>query len=653
MRVFSRRLKLLTLSLVAGTGSPTSRAVAQATLPLWPTAAPGAIGTTDADTPTLTLFTPPAATSTNTAVIVFPGGGYDHLSSDKEGAQVARWLNTRGVTAFVVKYRLGPRYQHPVMEQDGLRAVRYVRANAARFGVNASRVAVMGFSAGGHLAGTVATHWSDTVAVAGGITDAVDRTSARPDAALLVYPVITMQNPYVHTGSRLHLLGVQPGPAVLRAMSLESQVRADTPPTFLVASTEDRSVPVENSLQFYQALRTAGVPAELHVYERGRHGFGLAADDPVLGTWTRHAADWLMRTFAEPRTTVSAANSPDTITHAIVDARHAGASGAKVKGVATYRTLNAAVEAAPNFPQAPWTIRIRAGRYREKVSIDKPNIRLVGAHRDSTIITWNDAAATPAPGGGTLGTRGSWTLRVTQADVRLERLTVENSFDYDANAKKAATDSTKLRDTQGLAVAITDKSDRTILRDVVLLGHQDTFFADAGRTYVQGSRIEGNVDFIFGSGRVVFEDCDIVSLDRGSATNNGYIAAPSTDITSYGMLFLRSRLTKASPGMAPGSVSLGRPWHPGGNPRAVGMAIFVECYMDDHIAAKGWDRMSAGPMTNGERMWFEPEHARFAEYKSTGPGAVEGPTRRRLSDGDATTYTKELVLDGWRPEGNP
>ncbi|MES2523984.1 MAG: pectinesterase family protein [Gemmatimonadota bacterium] len=628
--------------------APLHVASAQQTMALWPAAAPGAHGSTDADTPTLTTYAPPAAQSTRTGVLVFPGGGYDHLSSDKEGVQVARWLNTRGITAFVVKYRFGPRYQHPVPEQDGLRAIRVVRANAARFGILPSRIAVLGFSAGGHLAGSVATRWTAGDPSSG---DLAERESARPDAALLVYPVVTMRDPYVHPGSRLNLLGVQPRPEVLQATSLESQVRRDTPPTFLVASTDDRSVPVENSLQFYQALRVAGVAAELHVYERGRHGFGLAADDPMLSTWTGHAAAWLSRTFAEPR--VAPSPAPDTITNAIVDSRFTGAAGTKTGGVPTYRTVNAAVEAAPNFPQSPWTIRVRAGRYQEKVSVDKPNIRIIGASRDSTIITWGDVASTPAPGGGTLGTRGTWTLRATQADFQLERVTVENSFDYDANARKAATDSTKIRDTQGLAVAITDKADRTVLHDIVMLGHQDTFFADAGRTYVRGSRIVGNVDFIFGSGRLVCEECDIVSLDRGSTTNNGYIAAPSTDIASYGMLFLRSRLLKASPAMAKNSVSLGRPWHPGGNPRAVGMAVFIECYMDDHIAAKGWDRMSAGPMTNGERMWFEPEHARFAEYRSTGPGAVESPTRRRLSDGDATSYTKDLVLDGWKPEPRP
>lgn len=333
---------------------------------------------------------------------------------------------------------------------------------------------------------------------------------------------------------------------------------------------------------------------------------------------------------------------------AVVDPAFAGVPGSPVNGVPTYRTVNAAIDAAPNFAESPWIIRVKAGHYREKVSIDKPNIWLVGAHRDSTVILWDDYAGRIAPGGALIGTRGTWTLRATQADVRLAHLTVVNSFDYDANARKPAGDSSKIRDTQGIAVALTDKSDRAILQDVVLRGHQDTFFADAGRTYVTDSWIEGNVDFIFGSGRLVIAHSDIVSLDRGSATNNGYIVAPSTDVTSYGMLIVDSRLRKA-PGMAPNSVSLGRPWHPGGNPRAVGMAIFMACWMDDHIQAKGWDRMSAGPMTNGERLWFEPEHARFAEYRSTGPGAIVSASRRRLSDGDATSYTRDLFLDGWQP----
>ncbi|MBL0940015.1 MAG: alpha/beta hydrolase fold domain-containing protein [Gemmatimonadaceae bacterium] len=639
---FAATLVLAPLPLHARTNTPVS--YTQDVLPLWDGVAPGALGTAPADVPTMAVYRATGDRATGAAAVIFPGGGYQHLATEKEGVKVAQWLNGQGVTAFVVTYRLGPRYQHPIMEQDGQRAVRLVRARAARYGINPSRIAVVGFSAGGHLAGTVATRGTSGNSTA---SDPVERMSARPDAAILVYPVVTMQAPHAHTGSRTNLLGVQPLPAVLREMSLETQVSTQTPPTFLVASTEDRSVPVENSLALYSALRAAQVPVELHVYERGRHGFGLAPDDAVLSTWTGHAADWLSRTLREPR--IATTPTADTTTHAVVDARHRGANGDSVRGVPVYRTINAAVAAAPNFPLTPYLIRIRAGRYAEKISVDKPNIRMVGAGRDSTVITWSDIAGTPAPGGGTLGTRGSWTLRATQPDFRLEHLTVENAFDYNSNARKANEDTTKIRDAQGLALALTDRSDRAVLNDVVLLGHQDTFFADAGRTYVTRSRIDGNVDFIFGAGRVVFDDCDIISLDRGSTSNNGYIAAPSTDVSTYGMLFIRSRLKKASPSMAPNTVSLGRPWHPGGNPRAVGMAIFVDTWMDDHISSKGWDRMSAGPTANGERIWFEPQHARFAEYGSKGPGAVASPSRRVLSDGDALTYSIDLVLDGWKP----
>lgn len=339
---------------------------------------------------------------------------------------------------------------------------------------------------------------------------------------------------------------------------------------------------------------------------------------------------------------------------AVVDPRHAGADGARVGGVATYRTINAALAAAPSASERPWVVRLRAGRYREKVSVDKANVWLLGAGRDSTVITWADAAGMPVPGGGTIGTRGSWTLRATVRGFRAERLTVENAFDYDANARRADGDPAKLQGTQGVALALVDRSDRAVLVDVRLLGHQDTFFADVGRAYLRGCEITGNVDFIFGAGRVVFEECDIVSRDRGMPTGNGIVTAPSTDVaTGWGFLFLRSRLRKERPQMARASVMLGRPWHPSADPRAVGSAVFVECWMDDHIAPQGWDRMSSTVTPGGDRIWFEPAAARFFEYRSTGPGAVASPTRRVLSDGDARTYTPALALDDWRPDLTP
>jgi pectinesterase len=627
---------------------PAAVAAVPGAVPLWPAAAPGAVGDSAVDRPTVTPFLAPADRATGAAMLVFPGGGYDHLAVDKEGVQVARWLNALGVSAFVVQYRLGPRYRHPAMEQDALRAVRLVRARAAEWGVDARRVGVVGFSAGGHLAATAATRWRAGDARS---ADAVERQTARPDAMLLAYPVVTLADPLAHRRSRANLLGDRPDPALVRALSLETQVRASTPPAFVVASSDDASVPVGNALLLYQALRQAGVPAELHVYERGRHGFGLAASDPVLSGWTTQAAAWLRaRGFAAPDAGVAPTVTDTTAPAAVVDARHAGQEGATVAGARTYRTLNAALADAPGANDRPWLIRVRPGRYREKISVDKPNVWIVGAGRDSTVLTWDDAAGTPRRGGGTLGTRDSWTMRVINSDVRLARLTVENAFDYPGNARKPDTDPTKIAGTQGVALSLTERADRTVLDDVRLSGHQDTFFAQAGRTYVRGGEVRGNVDFIFGAGRVVFDSVDVISLDRGDPRNNGIVVAPSTDLAQpYGFLFVRSRLRKERPAMAAGSVMLGRPWHPSADPRAVGSAVFVDTWMDDHVTAQGWDRMSSTHAATGQRLWFEPSAARFFEVGSTGPGAIASPTRRVLGEGDARTYTVPLVLDGWMP----
>ena len=260
------------------------------TVLLWPAGAPGALGETDADQPSLTIYLPPPEQATGTAVVVCPGGGYGHLAMDHEGRQVARWLNGHGVAAFVLKYRLGPRYRHPVMLQDVQRALRYVRAEAGRFGVEPGRIGVWGFSAGGHLASTAATHFDAGDPQA---ADPLDRPSSRPDFAILAYPVITMDTAFTHAGSRRNLLGETPDPALVTLLSNERQVTPETPPTFLFHTSDDGAVPVENSIRFYEALRTSGVPAELHVYEHGRHGVGLAFYDPILSTWPDRLADWL------------------------------------------------------------------------------------------------------------------------------------------------------------------------------------------------------------------------------------------------------------------------------------------------------------------------------------------------------------------------
>ena len=334
---------------------------------------------------------------------------------------------------------------------------------------------------------------------------------------------------------------------------------------------------------------------------------------------------------------------------AVVDARHTGAEGARVAGTPTYRTIGAALGAAPGDGHAAFVIFVRDGRYREKLSIQKPNIHLIGESRDGTVLTYDVAAGHISPGGWPYGTRGSWTLHVAAPGFRLERMTVENAFDFMGNAAKPDSDSTKLRGTQAVAVMLDEGSDRAVFRDCRLSGHQDTLFPNAGRSYFQRCEILGSVDFIFGAGRAVFDDCDIVSRDRGSVRNNGYITAPSTRISQpYGFVFVRSRLRKETPGMAPNSVTLGRPWHPSGRPDAIGSAVFIDTWMDDHVGATGWSPMNSTDAA-GRVVEHQPQDARFFEYGSSGPGAVASPSRRVLTPEQAAEYTIARVLGGWDP----
>jgi len=263
---------------------------AQEVRPLWPGAAPGALGDSDEDKPTLTIRLA-KDNPKGSAVVVCPGGAYGMLAVDHEGRQIAEWLNARGVSAFILKYRLGPRYHHPVELGDAQRAIRTVRAGAAEFHISPDRIGIWGFSAGGHLASTAGTHFDNGNPNA---ADPIDRVSSRPDFMILSYPVITMGD-YTHRGSRRNLLGENPDPKLIELLSNELHVTPQTPPTFLFHTTDDDAVPVENSINFYMALRKAGVPAEMHIYAHGRHGVGLAPLDPVLGTWGGLLERWLRR----------------------------------------------------------------------------------------------------------------------------------------------------------------------------------------------------------------------------------------------------------------------------------------------------------------------------------------------------------------------
>jgi acetyl esterase/lipase len=257
---------------------------------LWPQGAPGAVGNEEADKPTLTIWQPSADKVNGCAIVICPGGGYGHLAVDHEGKQIAEWLNSLGVTAYMLKYRIAPHYKHPAPLLDAQRAIRTVRARAKEWKVDPSRVGIIGFSAGGHLASTAATHFDDGHAAA---IDPIEKHGCRPSFAILCYPVISFTTPYAHLGSKNNLLGKEADEKLIQSVSNELQVTEKTPPTFLFHTSEDSGVLPENSILFYMALRIAKVPAELHIYEKGKHGVGLAQSDPVLSTWSGRCADWM------------------------------------------------------------------------------------------------------------------------------------------------------------------------------------------------------------------------------------------------------------------------------------------------------------------------------------------------------------------------
>jgi acetyl esterase/lipase len=257
---------------------------------LWQGQAPGALGTDDTDVPVITAYLPRTLGPNTPAAIVCPGGSYRNLASNHEGRQVASFLNSLGMAAFVLRYRLGPRYHHPIELGDAQRAIRAVRARAAEWKIDPARIGIVGFSAGGHLAMTASTLFDAGKQSA---DDPVERVSSRPDFAVLGYPVISMVEPWTHRGSRTNLLGDTPGPELAKSLSGEQAVVPQTPPTFIFQTNEDTTVPAENAVYYYLALRKASVPAEMHVFEKGAHGVGLANDNPALSAWSSLLANWL------------------------------------------------------------------------------------------------------------------------------------------------------------------------------------------------------------------------------------------------------------------------------------------------------------------------------------------------------------------------
>ena len=287
----------------------TSITAQEYTLPLWPAGklpyyqktaevekrdTGDVIRITLVQSPDIAVYLPSKRNATGQAVIICPGGGYGALSYSWEGSDPARLLSARGIAAIVLKYRLPNSKSistpHLAPLADAKRAIRIVRANAAKWNIKKEAVGILGFSAGGHLASTLATHFDSGDANA---TDSIEKQSSRPDFAVLVYPVISVSKPIMHTGSRNNLIGATPDSSLARLYSNELQITAQTPPTFLVHATDDKSVPVENSLLFYQALKDNNVPAEMHIYPKGGHGFGLAVGRGYLETWTDRLVDWM------------------------------------------------------------------------------------------------------------------------------------------------------------------------------------------------------------------------------------------------------------------------------------------------------------------------------------------------------------------------
>lgn len=321
-----------------------------------------------------------------------------------------------------------------------------------------------------------------------------------------------------------------------------------------------------------------------------------------------------------------------------------------------FRTITEAIEYAPT--SGVFRIYIEPGIYDEKIVINRNNIHLIGAGRDKVIISHTLVAAMEAEDGDILGTFRTQTLEVRAVGFVAQSLTIRNGFDYLANAEKPASDPSKLLEhTQAMAVLLAKESDKAAFHDVALEGYQDTFCCLGGRAYFSQSAISGTVDFIFGSGRVVFNDCDIIARYRPVKDEvMGYITAPSTDHTqTFGLVFFHCRLTKENEQVKANSYALGRPWHPTttfldgryADPNAIGHACFLHSEMDDHIF--GWDKMQ-GTSIRGERIWFLPDqHARFSEHGTRGKGSSSEGFRPQLGEDCVSQYIPEKILSGWMP----
>lgn len=323
-------------------------------------------------------------------------------------------------------------------------------------------------------------------------------------------------------------------------------------------------------------------------------------------------------------------------------------------GHPVFASIQAAIDAAPAAGTKPYRILVAGGRWREKLTIDKPFIQLIGEDRRNSVVTYDAYAGQTGPDGQPWGTSGTATITVRAPDFAASNLTIENAFDHLGYLARSQGEPTGANRAQALALMLDDRSDRAYIDRVDIAGYQDTLFANAGRSLFRDCRVSGTVDFVFGAGRAVLNGCEIVSRYRPGRAKQGYVAAPSTPASQeYGLTFMHCRLTREKEVPA-NSVSLGRAWRPTrsfadgsyGDPNAVGLAVYLSSWMDEHIEAEGWDAMQYNAR-DGTRVWLKPEDARFFEYDSRGPGARSSERRRILPARELSRYDISRVLGGW------
>lgn len=324
-----------------------------------------------------------------------------------------------------------------------------------------------------------------------------------------------------------------------------------------------------------------------------------------------------------------------------------------------FASVQAAIDAAPDRATAPYRILVTRGTWREKLTVERPFVHLIGEDRGATILTYDSAAGDPGPDGRPLGTWGCASVIVRAPDFAARQLTLRNDFDYVAHLADPKYPAVGSNSAQAVALMFAGEADRALLAGVDIVGHQDTLFADAGRSLFVQCRVTGSVDFIFGGGTAVLDRCEIISRFRPGKERQGYLAAPSTRRQQeFGLTFLDCRLLKEREVPAQ-SVALGRAWRPTrsfadgtyGDPQVLGAAAFLRCWMDDHIAADGWDPMNY-TARDGSRVPLDPMQARLYECGSEGPGARTSARRRVLTANEAERFTRRTIFDGWRPDSD-